>query len=82
MRQYDLVLDKHWVKQSSYYRLATTLALRMGIADGKFLYCHVVAEGNVDKTIYHWSTTTVRLMTASKTPLQLILVAHICIYLP
>ena len=23
----------------------------MGIADGKFLYCHGVAEGNVDKTV-------------------------------
>ena len=49
MRQYDLALDKYWVTQSGYFILATTMALGMGIVDGKLLYCHGVAEGNMDK---------------------------------
>ena len=49
MRQYDLDIDKYWVTQSGYFRLATIVALGMGITDGKLLYCHGAAEGNVDK---------------------------------
>ena len=51
IRQSGLSLEKYWVTQSGYFRLATKVALVMGIADGKLLYYHGVAEGNVDKTI-------------------------------
>ena len=51
MRQYDLVLEKYWLTQSGYFRLATTVALGMGITDGKLLYCHGVAEGKKDNKI-------------------------------
>ena len=43
MPQSDLSLEKYWVTQSGYFRLATTMALGMGITDGKLLYCHGVA---------------------------------------
>ena len=33
------------------FRLATTVELGMGITYGKLLYCHGVADGNVDKKI-------------------------------
>ena len=33
MQQSDLVLDKYWLTQSGYFRLATTVALGMGIKD-------------------------------------------------
>ena len=49
VRQSDLALEKYWVTQSGYFRLATTVALGMGITDGKLLFCHGVAEGNMDK---------------------------------
>ena len=32
--------------QSGYIRLATTVALCMGMTDGKVLFCHVVSEGS------------------------------------
>ena len=51
MRQSDLLLEKYWVTQIGYFRLATTVALGMGITDGKLLYCHGVAEGNKEKKI-------------------------------
>ena len=51
MQQSDLVLEKYWVTHSGYFRLAPTVALGMGITDGKLLYCHGVAEGNVDKKV-------------------------------
>ena len=51
MRQSDLSLEKYSVKQSGYFRVVTTVALDMVIADGKLLYCHGVAEGNEDKKI-------------------------------
>ena len=38
-----MLLDKYRVTQSGYFRLATTVALGMGITDGKLLYCHGVA---------------------------------------
>ena len=37
MQQDDLALDKHWVTQSGYFRLATKVALGMGITDGKLM---------------------------------------------
>ena len=51
MRKSDLALEKYWVTQSVYFRLATTAELGMGIAYGKILYCHGVAEINVDRKI-------------------------------
>ena len=36
MRKSDLALDKYWVTKSSYFRLANTVALGMGITDGNF----------------------------------------------
>ena len=51
MRQYDLVQDNYWVTQSGYFILATTVALGMGIVDGKTLYCRGVADGNLEKNI-------------------------------
>ena len=49
MRQYDIALDKYWVTQSGYFRLATNVALGVGITDRKLLYCRGVSEGNVDR---------------------------------
>ena len=37
--------------QSGYLRLATPVALGMGITDGSILFCHVISEGSVDKKI-------------------------------
>ena len=51
MQHSDLALDKYWVTQIGYFRLATTVALGMGITYGKLLYRHGVAEGNADKKI-------------------------------
>ena len=51
MQKSNISLDKYWVTQSGYFRLATKVALGMGITDGKLLFCHGVSEGNVDKKI-------------------------------
>ena len=51
MRQSDIALEKYWVTQSGYFRLATAVTLGMGITDGKLIYCHCVTEGNMDKKI-------------------------------
>ena len=51
MRQYDLSIEKYWVTQSGYFRLATTVASGIGIKDGEILYCRGVAKGNEDKKI-------------------------------
>ena len=51
IRYSDLAIEKYWVTQSGYFRLATTLAFGTGIKDGKLLYCHGVAEGNVERKI-------------------------------
>ena len=37
MRQSYILLDKYWVTQTVYFRLATTVALGMVITDGKLL---------------------------------------------
>ena len=47
----DIELDKYWVTQSGYSRLATTVALGMVIIYGKLLYCHGVPDVNMDKEI-------------------------------
>ena len=37
MRQFDKALQKYWVTQSGYFRLAATVALGMVITDGNLL---------------------------------------------
>ena len=49
MRLYDLALEKYWMKQSGYFRLATSVALCMAITDRKLLFYRGVSEENVDK---------------------------------
>ena len=49
--QSDIALDKYCVIQSGYFRLATKVALSMGIIYGNLLYCRGVSEVNVDKKI-------------------------------
>ena len=51
MRKSDLELDKYWVTQSGYFRLATTVVLGMGITDGKLLFFHGISEKSVDNKI-------------------------------
>ena len=51
MRQSYLALDKYLVTQSGYFRLATTVALVMGIKDVGLLYFHGVAEESEDNKI-------------------------------
>ena len=51
MFQSDLVLEKYWVTHSGYFRLATTVALGMGITDGKILLCRGISEESVGKKI-------------------------------
>ena len=42
MRKSDLALEKYRVIHVEYFRLATTVALGMGITDGKILFCHII----------------------------------------
>ena len=51
MQQYGLNLEKYWLTQSGYFRLANTVGLGMGIAYGTLLYCHAVSEVHVDRKI-------------------------------
>ena len=44
MRKSDLAIEKYLVTQSGYFRLVTTVALGMGITDGKILFCHGISE--------------------------------------
>ena len=60
MRKYDLAIEKYWVTQSGYFRLATKVILGMGITDGEILLCHGISEGVVEKkfsTIYYNNRT-------------------------
>ena len=77
IHQSDLVLDKYLLTQSGYFKLVTTVALGMGIIDGKLLYCYGFSEVNMDRKIQHWSTRTGRFMTVSIIPSQMTLVDHI-----
>ena len=47
MQNYDLEIYKYWITKSGYFRIATTVELGMGIADGKILFYHFISEGNV-----------------------------------
>ena len=51
MRKSYLALEIFLVTQSGYFRIATTVALGAVITYWGLLYCHGVAEGNVDKKI-------------------------------
>ena len=51
MGKYDIALDQYWVTQNDYFILENTVELGMGISYGKLLYCHGLAEGNVEKKI-------------------------------
>ena len=51
MCQFELSLDKSWVTQSGYFRLATTVVLVMGITDGDLLFFHGIPEGSANKNI-------------------------------
>ena len=51
MRKYDTELDKYWVTQSGYFRLATIVALGMGITYGKLILCHGISEKSKEKKI-------------------------------
>ena len=44
-------LEKYWVTQGGYFRLATTLLMGMGIADGNILLCNDISKKIKDKTI-------------------------------
>ena len=60
--------------QGGYFILATTVALGMGIADGKLLFYHGISEESVDKTFSTKEKTSGSFMNASIKPLQMILV--------
>ena len=51
MQQYDIALDKYWVTQSGYFRLANTVALVTGITYLMLLLCHGVPDQSKDKKI-------------------------------
>ena len=51
IHQYSLAVEKYCVTQGGYFGLATIVALIMGIADGKLLFCHVISEQSKYKTI-------------------------------
>ena len=51
MRQSDLALEKYWVTQSGYFRLAATVELCMGIEYGNLLLCHGISDQRKDKSI-------------------------------
>ena len=51
MRQSYISLEKYWLTQSGYFRLANTVALGIGVIYRKLLYFHGVAEGNLEKKV-------------------------------
>ena len=48
--QYDQAVDKYWVTQSGYFRLANTEAFGMVIIDGDILLCYVISVVIEDNT--------------------------------
>ena len=44
MRNSELALEKYWETESGYFILTITVALGMGIEDGKLLFCHGISE--------------------------------------
>ena len=51
MRQSDLVLVKFWVTHIEYFKLATTVALIIGITYGNLLLYHEISEGSMENKI-------------------------------
>ena len=51
IQQSELALEKYGVTQSGDFWIATTLALGMGITDGKLLICHEIPKESVNKKI-------------------------------
>ena len=49
MFQYDLEIDKYWVAQRGYFRLATMVVLGEGITYGKFIFCNGISKQIRDK---------------------------------
>ena len=49
IRQYDLALEKYWLIQSEYFRIATTVTLGMRITDANLLFYNGISEQNRDK---------------------------------
>ena len=49
MQKYDLALEKYSVAQGGYFRLATTVALGMGITYGNIIFCRCISDESVDK---------------------------------
>ena len=43
MQQSDIELETYWGTHRGYFRLATTVALGMGITDEKLLFCHDIS---------------------------------------
>ena len=68
MHQSYLVIEKYCVTQSGHFRLTTTVALGMGITYGKLLYCHGVAERNVDNKIWSLNYNNRTVLTALNNP--------------
>ena len=51
MHYYDPSVDKYWLTQSGYFRLANKMVLGVGIKDTKLLFCHGISEINKYKKI-------------------------------
>ena len=51
MWHYDPALDKCWVTQSGYFRLAAAVLLVMGKTYSKLLFCHGISDQIRDKKI-------------------------------
>ena len=51
MQQSILALEKYWVAHSGYFIFVTTVALGMGITDGKIIFYHGISEGSMEKQI-------------------------------
>ena len=51
MHKSELSLEKYGVTQCSYIRLDTTVALGMGITEGKLLFYHGISNGSKNKKI-------------------------------
>ena len=80
MRQYGLALEKYWVTQIGYFRLVNTVALGMGITDGKILLCNGISEGSKEKIKFQLDSKTIGwFMNASTIPFQMTVVDQICI---
>ena len=82
MQQSDLSLEKYWVTQSGYFRLATTVAWIWVLPMGSFYTVMVLQRETRKRKFQHWSTTIGQFMTVSIIHLQLIVGAQICIYPP